>query len=35
MLDDKLLESYMKTFFGYGNLHADYWFIGMEEGGGG
>ncbi len=34
MLDDKLLEAFIKGFYGYGNYHAKYWFIGMEEGGG-
>ena len=32
-LSDDLLENYMHNFWGYGNLSADYWFIGMEEGG--
>lgn len=32
--DDQLLASYMDGFYGYGNFGADYWFIGMEEGGG-
>lgn len=35
MLDSDLLTAYMKGFFGYGNYTAPYWFIGMEEGGGG
>lgn len=30
---DKLLEEFMFTFYGYGNLESNYWFIGMEEGG--
>lgn len=34
MFDDKLLKSFMDGFFGYGNYRGDYWFIGMEEGGG-
>ena len=33
-LDEKLLSEYMENFFGYGNLNGNYWFIGMEEGGG-
>jgi hypothetical protein len=33
-LDERLLCSFMETFFGYGNLRGDYWFIGVEEGGG-
>lgn len=24
----------MHHFYGYGNYQADYWFVGMEEGGG-
>lgn len=35
MLDDELLNCYMGRFFGYGNVSAKLWFIGMEEGGGG
>ena len=27
-----LIEQFMKTFYGYGNLNGKYWFIGMEEG---
>jgi hypothetical protein len=34
MLDDILLGKFIKGFFGYGNLNASDWFIGMEEGGG-
>lgn len=34
-LDDTILGSFMRSFMGYGNLDADFWFIGMEEGGGG
>jgi len=30
----KTLESYIHNFFGYGNLHSDFWFIGKEEAGG-
>ncbi len=33
-LDDKLLQHFMATFYGSGNFRGDYWFIGMEEGGG-
>jgi hypothetical protein len=33
-LDEEILAAYMEGFFGYGNLNGDYWFIGMEEGGG-
>ena len=34
MLDDALLEEFMHGFYGYGTYQGDYWFIGMEEGGG-
>lgn len=34
MLDSKLLGDFIDNFFGYGNLKAPVWFIGMEEGGG-
>lgn len=33
-LDDGNLEEFMGNFLGYGNLCSDFWFIGMEEGGG-
>lgn len=33
-LNDTLLEHFMSTFYGSGNYSGDYWFIGMEEGGG-
>ncbi len=33
-LDDPFLEHFLTTFYGSGNYHGDYWFIGMEEGGG-
>ncbi|MBU6361002.1 MAG: hypothetical protein KGS46_13375 [Chloroflexi bacterium] len=32
--DDNLLASYMNSFWGYGNPNANYWFVGIEEGGG-
>jgi hypothetical protein len=35
MLDDTLLSSFISTFYGYGTYSAPYWFVGMEEGGGG
>ncbi len=35
MLDDRLLQSFIETFYGYGNYQGRYWLIGMEEGGGG
>jgi ribosomal protein S18 len=34
MLDDTLLSKFIERFFGYGNLDAPNWYIGMEEGGG-
>jgi hypothetical protein len=34
MLDPQLLNDFMRGFYGYGNLRAKYWFIGLEEGGG-
>lgn len=33
-LNDELLQHFMTTFYGSGNYSGDYWFIGMEEGGG-
>jgi len=33
-LDDKLLQRFITTFYGSGNYSGDYWFVGMEEGGG-
>lgn len=32
--NDALLEKYINTFYGYGNPAGNYWFVGMEEGGG-
>ncbi|SFK79826.1 hypothetical protein [Shimia haliotis] len=34
MLNQELLSDFMNSFLGYGDLSADTWFIGMEEGGG-
>jgi hypothetical protein len=34
LLDDIILRKFITGFFGYGNLNATDWFIGMEEGGG-
>ena len=34
MINTELLQDFMNNFFGYGNLKSDFWFIGMEEGGG-
>ena len=31
--NDELLEKFIETFYGYGNLQGKYWFIGMEESG--
>ena len=33
-IDDNELRK-LESFIGYGSLKADYWFLGMEEGGGG
>jgi len=35
MIDDTLLQEFMQGFYGYGSFNAPFWFIGMEEGGGG
>ncbi len=35
MLDDGLVTSFMSGFYGYGSHMADYWFVGIEEGGAG
>jgi hypothetical protein len=35
MFNDQLLEEYIRTFYGYGSYEGKYWFVGMEEGGGG
>ena len=35
MLEDTLVTSFMTGFYGYGSHMADYWFVGMEEGGAG
>jgi hypothetical protein len=34
VFDDQLLQDFMNGFYGYGNYSGDYWFVGMEEGGG-
>jgi len=34
MLDRVLLEKRLENFWGLGRFEADYWFVGMEEGGG-
>jgi hypothetical protein len=32
--DEDLLQAFMQGFYGYGNFEGEYWFVGMEEGGG-
>ncbi len=32
MITKELIEKRIDKFWGYGNLHSDIWFIGMEEG---
>ncbi len=32
--DDQLLDEFVQNFYGYGNYDGQFWFIGMEEGGG-
>jgi hypothetical protein len=32
MLSDQILQEFMMRFYGYGNYHAKYWFVGTEEG---
>jgi hypothetical protein len=32
-LDPTLVRDYIASFYGYGHFGADYWFIGLEEGG--
>jgi hypothetical protein len=32
-IDPALVRDYMASFYGYGHLGAEYWFIGLEEGG--
>jgi len=33
-LNDEFLQHFMSTFYGSGNYLGDYWFVGLEEGGG-
>ena len=33
-LNDQLLQRFINTFYGSGNYQGNYWFLGMEEGGG-
>lgn len=35
MLSETLIDAFMDGFYGYGDYSARYWFIGLEEGGGG
>jgi hypothetical protein len=35
MFNDQLLGAFIAGFYGYGHYAAGYWFVGMEEGGGG
>jgi hypothetical protein len=35
MFDDTIIAEYIRTSFGYGDYRGKYWFVGMEEGGGG
>jgi hypothetical protein len=32
--DRSLINEFIRNFYGFGNLQAGFWFIGMEEGGG-
>jgi hypothetical protein len=32
--DDLLLDEFAHSFYGYGHYGGQFWFIGMEEGGG-
>ncbi len=34
LFDDQLLGEFVQNFYGYGNYRGQFWFIGMEEGGG-
>ena len=34
LMDDQLLNEFVQNFYGYGNYGGQFWFIGMEEGGG-
>lgn len=34
MLDDDLIDPFMKGLLGYGGLQAEFWFVGTEKGGG-
>ncbi|MDT0685573.1 hypothetical protein [Autumnicola psychrophila] len=34
MIENKILEDYINSFYGYGIWSANYWFVGIEENGG-
>jgi hypothetical protein len=34
LFNDQLLNKFVENFYGYGNYNGQFWFIGMEEGGG-
>lgn len=34
VFNDELLEAFIRNFYGYGNFEGDYWFVGLEQGGG-
>lgn len=34
LFNDQLLNEFVQNFYGYGNYNGQFWFIGMEEGGG-
>lgn len=35
MLDEEVFKAFIERFYGYGRYDSPYWFIGIEEGGGG
>ena len=34
LFNDQLLNEFVEKFYGYGDYNGQFWFIGMEEGGG-
>ena len=34
LFNDQLLNEFVENFYGYGDYNGQFWFIGMEEGGG-
>jgi len=34
LFDDQLLNEFVENFYGYGSYNGQFWFVGMEEGGG-